>query len=131
MILFEIQCYSVWFFEQEDRTSKKNSGQSSPTKLNPHAKELIRKFDISVDRQFKSSSRKGLTGLQNLGNTCFMNSALQCMSNTYDLTEYFLDNSFVNDLNPKNPLGTGLCLYSAPLYLFPTFARRMACSSIW
>lgn len=34
--------------------------------------------------------QRGLTGLQNLGNTCFMNSALQCMSNTKELKEYFL-----------------------------------------
>lgn len=47
----------------------------------------------------------GVCGLTNLGNTCFMNSALQCLSNTPPLTEYFLSNCYLNDLNFDNPLG--------------------------
>ena len=35
-----------------------------------------------------------MNGLINLGNTCYMNSIIQCMSNTIPLTEYFLSNSF-------------------------------------
>ncbi|CAI5446949.1 unnamed protein product [Caenorhabditis angaria] len=48
----------------------------------------------------------GQCGLQNLGNTCFMASALQCLSNMPQLREYFLSDEYLNDLNEENPLGT-------------------------
>lgn len=47
----------------------------------------------------------GLTGLGNLGNTCFMNSALQCLSNSVPLTRYFLSDKHKEELNCDNPLG--------------------------
>lgn len=44
-------------------------------------------------------TEKGATGLSNLGNTCFMNSSIQCVSNTKPLTDYFISGRHLYELN--------------------------------
>lgn len=44
-------------------------------------------------------TEKGATGLSNLGNTCFMNSSIQCVSNTKPLSDYFLSGRHLYELN--------------------------------
>uniref|UniRef100_A0A8C9LGQ7 ubiquitinyl hydrolase 1 n=1 Tax=Piliocolobus tephrosceles TaxID=591936 RepID=A0A8C9LGQ7_9PRIM len=47
----------------------------------------------------------GNRGLINLGNTCFLNSSLQCLSKILKFSNYFLSGTFWQHINYHNPVG--------------------------
>lgn len=50
----------------------------------------------------EDNSNKGLSGLINIGNSCYINAAIQCLSNIPILTKYFITGEYEEDINVNN-----------------------------
>ena len=92
--------------EKELKKEKERSKFSLEGAKPPLSIYTRRVMDSSKIKEFlKPDSSKGQIGGYNLGNTCFMNSSIACLSNCTELTYYFLKGDYLKDINEENTLG--------------------------
>jgi ubiquitin carboxyl-terminal hydrolase 4/11/15 len=68
----------------------KNIKAKTGTGSGRHSPATVSAGIMTRGREKKEGRAPGTCGLSNLGNTCYMNSALQCVRSVEELTRYFI-----------------------------------------
>lgn len=99
--------WNEWVSKDSDRLAPKGTHTHGPHKPGGGSGYTSSSYRFKRQNSVGQPVVCGAVGLRNLGNTCFMNSTLQCLSNTPGLSEYFRDDKYKKHINRKNPLGWG------------------------
>jgi hypothetical protein len=102
---------------KDDETRKEEISEIAHA-TNAHTSNMMHQFMQNMDLNFSSffysnrqlgveglktilnkESNHGLTGMKNMGNSCYINTVIQCLSHSIELTYYFLAKLYINELN--------------------------------
>ena len=93
--------------ETNDTTNNEQTTNSEKNQkiahLSPFTRTIVDIHDL--DNIINKNTNHGVCGGHNLGNTCFMNSSIACLSNCSELTAYFLTGKYKLSINKKNKYG--------------------------